>query len=205
MVADQNTIQDLENSPSSLISILCGAPLWILTWDLFQLPPNSFGNPPFPHLSSLSPYHLLPIGVDTNPAEAGDGQQEKDVYEEGGVNVCGVEDDEGHYVDNVDDEEGWDPDQGGVDEVIVEGADADDEEGVGGDGDGGEDDAEYTEPNENFMADNSILKLECVICKRNVTKHTFRDTLFDNGGNFGGRQGDIEMFFVQIQELVIIE
>ena len=113
----------------------------------------------------------------------------RDIFQlwDGGVNLCGVEDDEGHYVDNVNDEEGWDPDQGGVDEVIVEGADADDEEGVGGDGDGGEDDAEYTEPNENFMADNSILKLKCVICKRNVTKHTFRDTLFDNGGNFRGR------------------
>ena len=43
----------------------------------------------------------------------------------------------------MDDEAGRDPENGGVDEVVVGGADADNEEGADRDGDGGEDDGQH--------------------------------------------------------------
>ena len=96
--------------------------------------------------------HLLPIGVDTKPAEADDAEVDKDVDENRWVNVAEVEDDEDYEADDPDDEEGGDPDEGGVDEVVVGGADADDEEGAGGERDGGQDEAEDALPNVNFSA-----------------------------------------------------
>jgi len=90
--------------------------------------------------------------VDAKPAEADDAEVDKDVDENRWVNVAEVEDDEDYEADDPDDEEGGDPDKGGVDEVVVGSADADDEEGAGGERDGRQDEAEDALPNVNFSA-----------------------------------------------------
>jgi len=94
--------------------------------------------------------HLLPIGVDTEPAETDDEELNKDVDENRRVNIAEVEEDEDYEADDPDDEEGGDPDEGGVDEVVVGRADAYDEEGAGGERDGGHDEAEDALPDVDF-------------------------------------------------------
>ena len=80
--------------------------------------------------------HLLPIGADIKPGEAVDADVDKDIDENHRVDVAEVEEDKDYEAENPDDEQGGDPDEGGVDEVAVGGADADDEEGAGGERDG---------------------------------------------------------------------
>ena len=58
----------------------------------------------------------------------------------------------------MDDEAGRDPENGGVDEVVVGGADADNEEGADRDGDGGEDDGQHDVHNQHFVANPRIVK-----------------------------------------------
>ena len=105
----------------------------------------------------------MPIGVDEKPAETDDAKLNKDVDENREVNVLVVEEDKDREADSVNDEEGGDPENGGEDEVIVGGADADDEEGADGDGDGGEDDGQHEVHNQHFVAKPCIFIFKYVI------------------------------------------
>ena len=89
----------------------------------------------------------MPIGVDTKPAETGETKANKDVEENREVNVSEVEENKYSKADPFDDKEGGNPDNGGVDEVVVDRADADDEEGADGDGGGGKEDGDHEEDN----------------------------------------------------------
>jgi len=99
-----------------------------------------------------SPLHLdlLPIGVNTKPAETDDEELNKDIDENRCVDIAEVKEDEDYEANDPDDEEGGDPDEGGVDEVVVGSADAYDEEGAGGERDGGHDQAEDALPDVHF-------------------------------------------------------
>ena len=99
--------------------------------------------------------------MNTKPAETDDAELNKDVDKNCGVSVTDAEEYKNYKADDVDDEEGGDPDEGGVDEVVVDGADADDEEGVGGDRDGGEDDGQNAATDEDFVANLPIFKVKC--------------------------------------------
>ena len=93
----------------------------------------------------------MPIGVDAKPAETGETKANKDVEENREVNLSKVEENKDSKADPFDDKEGGNPDNSWVDEVVVDRADADDEEGADGDGDGGKDDAEHAENNYHFI------------------------------------------------------
>ena len=86
------------------------------------------------------------------------GEVDKDIDENHRVDVAEVEEDKDFEADDPDDEQGGDPDEGGVDEVVVGGADADDEEGAGGERDGGQDEAEDALPNVNLSTNLPIFQ-----------------------------------------------
>ena len=65
--------------------------------------------------------------MDTKPAEADNAEVNKDNDEIRRVDIAEVEEDEDYKADDPDDEEGGDPDESGVDVVVVGGADSDNE------------------------------------------------------------------------------
>ena len=65
--------------------------------------------------------------MDTKPAEADNAEVNKDNDEIRCVDIAEVEEDEDYKADDPDYEEGGDPDESGVDVVVVGGADSDNE------------------------------------------------------------------------------
>ena len=118
----------------------------------------------------------MPIGVDAKPAETGETKANKDVEENREVNVSKVEENKDSKADPFDDKEGGNPDNSWVDEVVVDRADADDEEGADRDGDGGEDDGQHEVHNQHFVAKPCIFIFEYVIWNK---KYPNQDCFLD--------------------------
>ena len=75
----------------------------------------------------------MPIGVDAKPTETGNAEVNNEVKEIRDFNVGKVEESKDSKAGPFDDKEGRDPNNGGVDELVVGRAETDDEEGADGD------------------------------------------------------------------------